>query len=153
VFEAYKDDRLMAAFTSEAIDRWSGAPKDEQPLFLIEALYESAVRCGASEADSLRDAIAMSLRFTINEPISTPPKPEEIELFARRLQAIGRLAIRHRATSHRHLRAPLKQINRALRSLNKATTSYEAINRFEYAMSELGAWADQYMGTLLSDER
>ena len=76
----------MAAFTSEAIDRWSGAPKDEQPLFLIEALYESAVRCGASEADSLRDAIAMNLRFTINEPISTPPKPEEIELFARRLQ-------------------------------------------------------------------
>ena len=72
VFEAYKDGRLMAAFTSETIDRWSGALEDERPLLIIEALYESAVRCGASEADGLRDAIAMCLRFTINEPIYKP---------------------------------------------------------------------------------
>jgi hypothetical protein len=142
----------MAAFTSEAIDRWSGAPEDEQPLFIIEALYESAVRCGASNADSLRDAIAMCLRFTINEPISTPPKPEEIGLFARRLQVIERLATRHRATSRRELREPLGRANKARRSLNKATTNQEAAHRFEQAKAALGAWADQYMGTLLTDE-
>jgi hypothetical protein len=152
VFEAYKDGRLMAAFTSETIDRCSGAPEDEKPLLTVEALYESAARCGAGEADSLRDAIAMCLRFTINEPIATPPKPEEIGLFARRLKTIERLAARHRAASYRELREPLRQVDKARRSLNKATTSQEVLRRFEQATGALGAWADQYTGTLLSDE-
>jgi hypothetical protein len=152
LFEAHKDGRLMAAFPAEAIDRCSGAPEDARPLLIIEALYESAVRCGASEVDSLRDAIATCLRFTVNEPVSMPPKPDEIGLFARRLQVIERLAARHRAASYRELREPLGLVNRARRSLSKATTSQQIVQQLDRAMSVLGAWADQYMGALLSDE-
>ena len=73
-FKAYKGDHLIASFASEAIDRWQAASDAEQPLLMIEALYESEVRRGADEQDTLRNAIATCSRFTINEPLSTPPK-------------------------------------------------------------------------------
>jgi hypothetical protein len=46
-----RGNHMVASFASEAIDRWQVASDAEQPLLMIEALYESEVRCGADEQD------------------------------------------------------------------------------------------------------
>ncbi len=153
MFETYKGDRPMAAFNSEVFDRWSAAPEDVQPLVMIEMLYESAVRCGANEADTLRDAIATCLRFTINEPISTPPTPKEIRTIDHRLKVTARMAARHRAASGGELSEPLAQVKSARESLKRATKNQDFARRFGQSMVALSMWADQHMGTLLSDDQ
>jgi hypothetical protein len=153
MFETYKGGRLMAAFNSEVFDRWSAAPEDVQPLVMIEMLYESSVRCGANEADTLRDAIATCLRFTINEPISTPPTPREIRTIDHRLKVTARMAARHGASSGGELSEPLAQVKSARESLKRATKSQDFARRFGKSMVALSMWADQHMGTLLSDDQ
>ncbi|MGA2163218.1 MAG: hypothetical protein ABSH36_01970 [Solirubrobacteraceae bacterium] len=153
MFETYKGGRLMAAFNSEVFDRWSAAPEDVQPLVMIEMLYESAVRCGANEADTLRDAIATCLRFTINEPISTPPTPKEIRTIDHRLKVTARMAARHRAASGGELSEPLAQVKSARESLRRATKSQDFARRFEKSMVALDTWANQHQGILLSDDQ
>ncbi len=150
-FETYKGGRLMARFTSEAIDRWSTAPEDVQPLLVVEMLHESAVVCGADETESLRDTIATCVRFTINEPISTPPTPSEITTIDRRLKTTSRIAARHGASSSQELSEPLKDLRRARESLKRATRSRHYALQFGQSITSLSAWADQHMGTLLSD--
>lgn len=148
-FKAYKGDRLIASFTSEAIDRWQVASDTERPLLMIEALYESEVRCGADEYDTLRDAIATCSRFTINEPLSTPPKRAEIRMLENRLRAISRMASRHDAGANRELSEPLGQIRSARESLKLASRSQDYGRRFGASIGTLARWADQYPGTLI----
>jgi hypothetical protein len=140
---------MVASFASEAIDRWQVASDAEQPLLMIEALYESEVRCGADEQDTLRDAIATCARFTINEPLSTPPKRTEIRTLDHRLRAICRMASRHGAGANRELSKPLGQIRSARESLKLASTSQDYGRRFGVSISALALWADQYPGTLI----
>lgn len=153
VFETYKGGRLMATFTSEAIDRWTTAPEDVQALLVVELLHESAVGCGADETESLRDAIATCVRFTINEPISTPPTPGEIRTIDRRLETTSRIAARHGSSTDEALSEPLRQLRTARESLKRATRSRHHALLFGQSMTSLSAWADQHMGTLLSDEQ
>jgi hypothetical protein len=148
-FKAYRCDRLIASFTSEGIDRWQVASDAEQPLLMIEALYESEVRCGAGEQDTLRDAIATCARFTINEPLSMPPKRAEIRMLENRLRAISRMASRHDAGVNGELSEPLGQIRSARESLKLASRSQDYGRRFGVSISALARWADQYPGTLI----
>jgi hypothetical protein len=153
VFETYKRGPLMATFTSEAIDRWSTAPEDVQPLLMVELLHESAVGCGADETENRRDAIATCVRFTINEPVSTPPTPGEIRTIDRRLETTSRIAARHGAGTDRELSEPLKQLRTARESLKRASRNRHYALQFGKSVTSLSAWADQHMGTLLSDEQ
>jgi len=148
-FKAYKGDHLIASFASEAIDRWQVASDAEQPLLMIEALYESEVRCGADEQDTLRDAIATCARFTINEPLSTPPSRSEIRMLDHRLRVICRMASRHDAGANRELSESLGQIRSARESLKLASTSKDYGRRFGVSISAVARWAAQYPGTLI----
>jgi hypothetical protein len=147
--EAYKGDHLVASFTSEAIDRWQVVSDAEQPLLMIEALCESEVRCGADEQDTLRDAIATCARFTINEPLSTPPKRTEIKTLENRLRAISQMASRHDAGANPELSKPVSQARSARESLKLASRSQDYGRRFGVSISALARWADQYPGTLI----
>jgi hypothetical protein len=151
LLETYKGSRLMAAFTSEGLDRWSVAPENVAPLLLVELLHESEARCGIDETESLLDAIATCLRFTINEPISTPPTRQEIAAIARRLDTICDIAARQGVRDSRELSERVRQIRRAWQSLKLASSSRHHARQFDRSITSLSVWADQHMGTLFND--